>query len=141
MCFAAPAMKPIISWLSRLTSRIAALEVKYPATANTTTTRDITAAEAYRGITVSNLGDADGVIFNLPAALPGMRVTAVVRETAALVLNPVDTSGKIYSTGATLGAGGKNISADAKGETITLVCIEADHWTPVAFTGTWTVES
>jgi len=130
----------IIPWLNRLTSRVKVLETALPVL-NSATSTSITAAQAKRGITVSNLGATGTVEFNLPAAEVGMLVRAVVRETQVLQLDPVDTTGKIYSTAAVLGGAGKNISADAKGETVTLVCIEANHWTPVAFTGTWSVEA
>ena len=107
-----------------------------PTTVIATAATEITHLQAKYGVVVSNKGASGEVVFSLPAAVPGMRVAAVVQAAQTLSLDPVDTE-IIYDTNGVALTEDAAIKANAVGETIQLVCLEAGYWTVVAYTGTW----
>lgn len=97
----------------------------------------ITALQALRHIHVSNAGASAAATFALPAALVGMRVTAIVEVAQELRLDPNGTETvALPSTGAQ-SAAGAYIMADAVGEKVQLVCLTAGTWDVVDYSGTW----
>lgn len=141
-------MSSLVRWIKRLDAKFApiaaqfvALEAKLaPKTVVATANADITAADALRGIVVSNKGAVGEVIFSLPEATPGMHVTAVVQAAQLLSLDPVDTE-IIYGINGVALTEDVAIKANALGETIQLVCLEAGYWSVAAYTGTWSVNA
>lgn len=123
-------MSSLIRWIKRLESR------ETPKTIVATAATSIAHTDALRGVVVSNKGAAGEVIFSLPAAVPGMRVAAVVQAVQTLSLDPVDTE-IIYGTNGVALTEDAAIKANALGETIQLVCLEKGYWSVEAFTGTW----
>lgn len=102
-----------------------------------TAARTITPAEATRGIYVSNLNATGEVVFTLPIAVPGMRVSAVVQAAQLLTLQPA-TGGLILGTTGVAQSLNAPIKGNAVGETTQLVCFTPTRWVTVAFNGTWT---
>lgn len=98
----------------------------------------IKADEALYGCVVSNIGASGEVIFSLPTAAPGMRVNAIVQAAQLLTLDPVDGD-IIYGIAGVAQTEDVAIKANAIGETVQLVCLQANKWLIVAYTGTWTV--
>jgi len=93
------------------------------------------------GVVVSNAGASGTVTVQLPAAVPGARVDAIVEAAQQLRLDPSGTETiALPSTGAQ-GAAGKYLVADAVGENVSLVCVTAGTWDVLGFTGTWTAEA
>lgn len=124
-------MSTITRWIKSIEARLVPDTIV--ATANTV----ITPAQARQGVVVSNKGAAGEVVFSLPAAVPGMRVTAVVQSAQLLSLDPVDTE-IIYGTNGVALTEDVAIKANAVGETLQLVCVEKGFWTVTASAGTWT---
>lgn len=129
-------MKPITGWISRLTTRVKALEPAATVNSGTTTPIAITAAQALAGITVTNLGATGAVVFDLPAAKVGMRVTAHVIVAQNLALNPNDTEHIFNGALADIGAGTPCL-ANAIGESATFECTVAGQWNVTKSVGTW----
>jgi hypothetical protein len=123
-------MSSLIRWIKRLESREA------PKTIVATAATTIAHTDAIRGVVVSNKGAAGEVVISLPAAVPGMRVTGVVQAAQLLSLDPVDTE-IIYGTNGVALTEDAAIKANAIGETIQLVCVEAGFWVVTASAGTW----
>ena len=130
-------MKNIISWLSRLTSRVLTLE---SGKAVYTAAGTVSSADAKRGAVVANPGATGAVVIALPAAVPGMEVTAIVEATQQLRLDPNGTE-TVAGTNGVQGAAGKFLWADAVGEHIRLICVVAGTWDVAGFSGTWTHEA
>jgi hypothetical protein len=124
-------MSTLIRWIKRLESR------QTPKTIIATSATSITHEDALRGVVVSNKGAGAEVVFSLPPAVKGMRVTAVVQAVQMLSLDPVHTE-IIYGTNGVALTEDVAIKANALGETIQLVCLEKGFWTVVASAGTWT---
>jgi hypothetical protein len=122
-------------WLSRLQAAIV-LPVTVSATGGAVS-RD----EAFRNVHVSNAGASGATTFTLPAAEPGMRVTAVVEAAQPLRLDPSGTQTIALPSTGVQSAAGKYIAADAIGENVTLVCLTIGTWDVTNFTGTWTAEA
>ena len=100
----------------------------------------VTAAQALRGVTVSNLGAAGAAAFTLPSAVPGMRVTAVVQVAQELRLDPDGTETIALPSTGVQGAAGKYLTANALTESVQLICLTAGTWDCISYTGTWTAE-
>lgn len=113
-----------------------------PKVINATAATDIAYADAlYGGVVVANNGASAAVTFNLPEAIPGMRVSAVLKAAQELRLNPQDTETIALPSTGVQQAAGKYITADALSESVQLVCIIAGTWDAVGATdGTWGVE-
>lgn len=141
-------MKSIISWLVRLTARITALEVfnfdtrlsvledegAQPVVISSATTPvAVTAAQLTKHAFLSNTKTDGAVVFTLPAAVAGMRLTAIVGHTSGLTLDVLTGD-----TVAGLATSGQTVTADALGESIDLICIVDTRWDILAKTGTWT---
>jgi hypothetical protein len=123
-------MSALIRWIKKVESRLTPVTVV--ATANT----EITHLQAKQGVVVSNRGASGEVVFSLPPAVPGMRVTGVVQAAQTLSLDPVDTE-IIFGTNGVALTEDAAIKANAVGETIQLVCLQPGFWTVTAFNGTW----
>lgn len=129
-------MKTILNWLTRLQANQIA-PVLVSATGGT-----ITREQALRHAYVSNAGATGTVTFTLPAAEPGLRVSAL-NEANTRVLRLRPATGEtvaVPSTGAQ-GAATKGIEADAVTESVELVCLTKGTWDAVNFQGTWTAET
>ena len=88
----------------------------------------------FGGAVLANSGAAGAVVFALPAAQPGMRLTATVIAAQALTLD-LPVGGTIRA----LATSGQTFTADAAGETLQLVCVVPNVWESVgAADGTWT---
>lgn len=142
-------MKTLVSWLKRLTTRVATLETDFSALAaatpkvvtKTTGTTAVTADQANSDVVLTNTGAGGAITFTLPAATPGMRVTAFLKAAQELRLDPNGTETiALPSTGAQ-GAAGKYLVADAVGEYVQLLCVVAGTWSSIGYFGTWTAES
>lgn len=103
-------------------------------------TADYTVKKSENGTGFTNTGASAVVVFNLPPAEVGMHYYFVVDDTDGIRINP-DASETIAlpSTGVP-GAGGKYLTADAKNESVHLICAVAGTWSVLGFTGTWTAE-
>lgn len=100
----------------------------------------VSAFQALQGITVSNLGASGAATFTLPAAVPGMRVTAVVQVAQELRLDPNGTETIALPSTGVQGAAGKYLTANALTESVQLICLTAGTWDCISYTGTWTAE-
>jgi hypothetical protein len=101
----------------------------------------ISALQALQNIHVSNAGASGASTWALPAALPGMRVTAIVEAAQELRLDPNGTETVALPSTGVQSAAGKYIGADALAEKVQLVCLTAGTWDVVDFSGTWTAEA
>lgn len=128
-------MSVIIRWVKRLEARLLS-----PVTVATSATT-ITRLNALDGIFVSNLGAGAATTFALPAAEVGMRVNAVVQAVQELRLDPNGTETAALPSTGVQGAAGKYLTANAVGETISLVCLTAGKWDVLTYLGTWTAEA
>lgn len=105
-----------------------------PTVLNKTADYTVTADQLLYGAVVSNSGASGAVIFTLPSAQPGMRLTAAVVAAQALTLD-LPTGDTIRS----LATSGQTFTADAAGETLQLVCVVPTVWESIgAADGTWT---
>jgi hypothetical protein len=129
-------MKTLISWLSRLTVRLNVLEQQgaQPVVITSATTPVVvTAAQLTKHAILTNTKADGAVVWTLPAAEAGMRLTAVVGVTQGLTLD-LPTGGTIAGTATS----GQTLTADALGESIQLICLVDGRWDVLAKTGTWT---
>jgi len=102
--------------------------------------RTVTALEAMQGFVLTNRGASAAIVIALPAAIPGMRVTAVVGVAQELRLDPNGTETIALPSTGVQSAAGKYITADALTEQVQLVCLTAGTWDVISYTGTWTAE-
>jgi hypothetical protein len=129
--------KANVSWLKRLTTRLAAIEAgSTVVNSGTDTPISITAEQALAGITVTNLGATGAVEFDLPAAEVGMKVTAHVIVAQNLALDPNGTEKIFNGALADIGAGTPCL-ANAIGESATFECLKAGQWNVTKSVGTW----
>lgn len=130
-------LAPITGWLSRLTARVKTLETEgaQPVVITSGTTPvTVTAAQLTKHAILTNT-KADGAVeFDLPAAKAGMRLTAIVGAAQNLTLDL--PTGDTISNG--LATSGQSYSANAVGESLSLICIVDGRWDVVSTTGTWT---
>lgn len=133
---------PLFGWVSRLTARIVdledrsdSLEAGSPVLVAAAT---ITAAQANRGIVVTNVGAGAAVTYALPPATLGMKVIAIVKAAQELRLDPNGTETISLPSTGVQSAAGAYITADAVGESVTLICTVAGTWDALgAVDGTW----
>ena len=131
-------MSSLIRWIKRLEVKLGSSVTV--ATAATTITRD--QASYAGGAVVSNNGASGAVTFSLPAAVPGLRVTAIVKAAQELRLDPNGTETIALPSSGVQGAAGKYLTGDAVGESVTLLCVVAGTWDHVGpIDGTWTAEA
>ena len=92
---------------------------------------------AQMGQVWTNTGDANGTVFTLPEAstVIGRTVTFVLTVAQTLSVNPNDGADTILYGGC---SAGDAIQADAIGETVTLMAIDATNWAVLSVVGTWT---
>jgi len=107
----------------------------------TTKTANYTVTANDSGTSFNTQGASGAVTFALPAATAGLWYRFHVGAAQELRIDP-NGSEKIAlpSTGAP-GAAGKYISADAAGESVSIVCIKTGEWWVESYIGTWTQES
>lgn len=86
---------------------------------------------------ITNEGDANGSVIELPTAQAGLVVTAVVQtaQTVTITANTGDTIR--INTSVTAAAG--SITSSAVGSTITLTAINATEWVATSTIGTWSI--
>jgi hypothetical protein len=115
--------------ISRVKGRIT------PTILNKTANYTVTADDLlYGGAVIANSGAGGAVEFLLPAAQPGMRLTATVIAAQALTIDLPATD-----TIRALATAGQKFTADAAGETLHLVCVVPNVWESVGGAdGTWT---
>lgn len=101
----------------------------------------VTALSAVQGITLSNLGASGAATFTLPAAVQGMRVTAVVQVAQELRLDPNGAETIALPSTGVQGAAGKYLTANALTESVQLICLTTGTWDVISYTGTWTAEA
>lgn len=126
----------IIPWITRLTNRLKALETEgaQPVVITSATTPVVvTAAQLTKHAILTNTKADGAVVWTLPAAAPGMRLTAVVGVAQDLTLDLPATD-----TIAGNATAGQTFSANALGESLELICLVAGRWDVLAKTGTWT---
>jgi hypothetical protein len=116
------------------------MPVSTPAVTVSAADATVSALQATAGIIVSNAGASGAVTFALPAAVVGMRVTAVVEAAQELRLDPNGTETIALPSTGVQGAAGKYLTADAVGENVELVCLTAGTWDCTNYTGTWTAQ-
>lgn len=96
----------------------------------------VTATDAQAKV-FHNTGAAGTVIFTLPTASAGLRVTFIV--TAAQILNiKTGTTDTIRVAASVSTATTGSVQASTIGNTLTLVCI-GTQWVAESYVGTWTV--
>jgi len=103
-------------------------------------TANYTVLDSESGTTFTNLGASGTITFTLPAAVVGLHYIFMVRATQQLRVDP-NGSETLESTAtpAVAGTAGQYINADAIGESIQIICLEAGKWAVINFKGTWTV--
>lgn len=99
----------------------------------------LTAAET--GTWHTNTGASGAITFTLPVATVGLRYGFAVGAAQTLIVDPNGSQTISAPTTGVPSAAGKNVSADAVGELIELVCLIAGNWSIKQVIGTWTVES
>jgi hypothetical protein len=103
-------------------------------------TGDDTLLASETGSIHTSYGAAGTVVLTLPAAVVGLEFFFVVGAAQELRLDPSGTETiSLPSTGAAGGAG-KDLTANAAGESVHLVCVSAGTWAAFGFTGTWTAQ-
>lgn len=96
----------------------------------------VTATDAQAKV-FHNTGAAGTVVFTLPAASDGLRVTFIV--TVAQILNiKTGTTDTIRVAAAVSTATTGSVQASTIGNTLTLVCL-GTQWVAESYVGTWTV--
>lgn len=126
----------IIPWITRLTNRLKALEnegAQPVVITSATTPVTVTAAQLTKHAILTNTKADGAVVFTLPAATAGMRLTGVVGVAQGLTLDL--PTGNTIAGNAT---SGQTFTADALGESIQLICLVDGRWDVLAKTGTWT---
>lgn len=96
---------------------------------------------AQSGNVISTAGAAGTVTFTLPAATPGLEYFFHVGAAQQLRIDPNGTEKIALPSTGVLGAAGKYLVADAIGETVHIICVNAGEWNVFGFTGTWTQEA
>jgi hypothetical protein len=99
----------------------------------------LTAAET--GSTHTNAGATGTVTLTLPAAVAGLEFTFHVQAAQQLRIDPNGTETIALPSSGAQGAAGKYLWADAVGEWVKLVCVEAGTWDVEGYNGTWTAEA
>ena len=128
--------KANVSWLKRLTARTAVLEnegAQPVVITSATTPVVVTAAQLNKHAILTNTKADGAVVYTLPAATAGMRLTGIVGVAQGLTLD-LPTGDTIAGTATS----GQTLTADALGESIQLICIVDGRWDVLAKTGTWT---
>lgn len=90
---------------------------------------------------ITNKGAGGSVTVALPVATPGLHFIAQVKAAQTLKLDPNGTETISLPSSGVPGAAGKWLVADAIGETVELLCVEAGTWGVLGYTGTWTAEA
>jgi len=86
-------------------------------------------------------GASGAVTFTLPAATVGLRYDFLVKATQELRVDPNGTETIALPSSGAQQAAGKYLTADANGESLSVVCVKAGEWNVTGYIGTWTIES
>lgn len=127
-------------WVSSTTC-VVRFEAASPARATVLVkTADYTATVKDSGRIFDTTGASGAVTITLPAAVPGLEYRFRVGAAQALNIDPDGTETISLPSTGVAGAAGKQLIADAAGETVHLVCVKAGTWSVFGYTGTWTAE-
>lgn len=94
-------------------------------------------AEGDSWAVVTNQGDADGSVVNLPTAASGINYTIYV-QTAQTITITANTGDTIRIDAAVTAAAG-SIASNVVGSSITLLAINDTEWVATSVVGTWTI--
>jgi len=95
--------------------------------------RNITAAES--GSVITNAAAGAATALNLPAAAVGLTYTFVVMAAQELRVTPA--AGDSVNIAGSQGDAAEYWTANAVGESLTLVAVDANNWVATSYTGTW----
>lgn len=98
----------------------------------------LTAADS--GKVITNTGASGAATFALPAATIGLTFTFMVNAAQELRIDPNGTETVALPSTGVQSAAGKYITADAVGEWVTILCVQAGQWKVVGYLGTWAAE-
>lgn len=90
------------------------------------------------GSTFTTEGATGAVTFTLPAATVGLWYNFVVKATQELRIDPNGTETIALPSSGVQQAAGAYLTADANGESVSIVCVKAGEWNVMSYTGTWT---
>lgn len=114
-----------------------------PVTGFTRVVEAHTAADALlvgeSGSVHTNAGASGTVALTLPSAAAGLEFTFTVMAAQQLRVTPA--SGDAIYIGASAGAAAEYWVADAAGETVTLIAVDATNWVAMSYIGTWSQET
>ena len=88
----------------------------------------------------TNAGATGAIVATLPAATPGLYFFFSVAAVQELRIDPAALETISLVSSGVPGVGGKYLTADAIGETVTLRCFVAGNWASSG-NGTWTAEA
>lgn len=104
---------------------------------NKTADYECTAADS--GKVVTNAGAGGTVAITLPTAAAGYRFTFILMAAQELRITPA--AGDAIKIGTSAGAAAEYFVADAVGETVTIVSVDATNWVATSYIGTWSQET
>ncbi len=93
---------------------------------------------AESGYVITNAGSDGADAFTLPDAAAGLTYTFVVMAAQELRVTPAAGDKIVY--GSTVMDAAEYYVADAIGESLTIVAVDATNWVVISSTGTWTEE-
>lgn len=104
---------------------------------NKTSAYECTAADS--GKVVTNAGAGGAVAITLPTAAAGYRYTFILMAAQELRITPA--AGDAIKIGTSAGDAAEYFVADAVGETVTLVAVDATNWVATSYIGTWSQQT
>lgn len=102
-------------------------------------TNNETLTTADSGEVFTNYGDSDDQVYTLPAAAAGLEYTFVVMTAQQLRVTPVGDD--VIYINATAASAAEYWWADAVGESVTIIAVDATNWIAVNHIGTWTQQT
>lgn len=88
------------------------------------------------GTAQTNAGAGGAAAWTLPAAAPGLEYTFVVMAAQELRVTPA--AGDVVNIAGTAGDAAEYWTANAVGEVLHLIAVDATNWIAISYTGTWT---
>ena len=101
---------------------------------------EIAIDHAYSGSIITNEGATGAAVFALAAASVGVELTFRVMTAQELRIDPSGTETIALPSAGAQGAAVKDLTADAVGEWVKLVCVKAGQWQVEGYFGTWAHE-